>query len=181
MITDRTDSRYFKLAVGSAIRKESISDISANCPLCGDKKGRLHLFQKDDMEVPLVKCFNGGCILEAAVGMQKFLLLTAPNLALGYKKEKFNEKIESLKEPEDLNNILKLVKKKTGVDRIEKRDDFELPKLFLDMLIPLQNVKEAKDFISNRCLNPDDIQGYFCDSDFVKIVDKNYYVKFSIF
>ena len=61
---DRVDIKYFKLAVGSNIGRETDNDISARCPICGDsskKKNskRLHLYTKGD--ITNINCFNGDC------------------------------------------------------------------------------------------------------------------------
>jgi hypothetical protein len=188
MITDRIDVRYFKLAVGSNLKKESDSDISANCIACNDKKGRLHLFQKDGMPVPLVRCFNGGCILEETTNMQKFLGLTRPNLLQIYKKEKMKDAVKKLQEGDALNEILNIVNEKTGVNRDENvnHDKLmpDLPKFFKDILQPVKDFDNhvAKDYIHSRCLELDENleDMYYCEKQFVLVNDKKYYVKNSI-
>jgi hypothetical protein len=96
---NRTDIKYFKLAVGeSNIGKSTSVDISARCPICGDSKRgnkyRLHLYNKG--EVTNVSCFNGDC---SCVNKTVFSFLRDfyPNLLPQYKKETFGDKINSLK------------------------------------------------------------------------------------
>lgn len=96
---DSIDIKYFKLAIPGPY-KESDTDVSAKCPVCGDSKHkrsskRLHLFEKSDNKG--IKCFNGGCLLEQIHSVSKFLKLYHPELYNEYKREAFGFKLKELK------------------------------------------------------------------------------------
>jgi hypothetical protein len=98
MSLSNTDIRYFKLAVGENIGKETDVDISARCPVCGDSskksKKRLHLYNKGT--VTNVNCFNGDCPVVNKT-MYSFLRDFFPDLLNQYKTETFGNKIDNLK------------------------------------------------------------------------------------
>jgi len=91
---DRTDVKYFKLAVGlDRIGKETDIDISARCPVCGDshtnkRMKRLHLYQKNS--VTNVSCFNGDCPVHNKT-VYSFLRDFFPSLVQQYRKETFGK------------------------------------------------------------------------------------------
>ena len=93
----QTDIKFFKIAVGSEnIGKESLLDVSAKCPVCGDgRKGnskRLHLYEKNG--TTLVHCFNGDCPVHYNVW--NFLKNHNPELLDSYKRETFGETMKTL-------------------------------------------------------------------------------------
>lgn len=94
-----TDINYFKMAVGTdRIKHETLSDISARCPICGDSKysknkARLHLYERNG--VTLVNCFNDCAVHN--MSMFRFLKTYYPNLFPLYKNEVNESKIKSLK------------------------------------------------------------------------------------
>lgn len=94
---DRIDIRYFELAVGSYIKSQSESDISAYCPVCGDsktkRKARLHLYKSGT--VTNVNCFNGGCPVNNRT-VFSFLRDFYPALLEPYKKETFSTRMTNL-------------------------------------------------------------------------------------
>lgn len=100
---DRTDIKYFKMAVGNNIKTETAVDIAANCPVCGDSrhsnKARLHLYLGG--KETYVNCFNGGCPVENRI-MYTFLRDFFPDLLPAYKRETFDTRMSKLKD--EFNN-----------------------------------------------------------------------------
>lgn len=96
---DRTDVKFFKLAVQDNIRNETAVDISAMCPVCGDShrgnKARLHLYTKGQQT--LVNCFNGGCPVENRI-VYTFLRDFFPEFLEAYKRETFGTRMQQLQE-----------------------------------------------------------------------------------
>lgn len=179
---DLIDRKYFKLAVGTPL-KDTLYDISLNCPLCGDTKGRLHMYQKSTMDAPLIRCFNEGCELENHQGMSRFLDVVDSTLSLRYKKEKFNKSIDSLKEGDSLNDILSSISDKPAPVKKEVLpldSSYKLPKLFTDMLDYAKDVPEAVEYIESRNLEVQD-DWLFSKDTFVNIFEKAYYVENFIF
>lgn len=100
---DFIDKKYFKLAIGNNLGRETDVDISAKCPICGDSKihaneKRLHLYAKNG--ITLVHCFNGDCqVVPQSLG--KFLKFFYPDLYSSYRREKSFRNISDFK-----NNFL---------------------------------------------------------------------------
>jgi len=98
----RRNKEYFIKAVGSEnIGKNTETDISARCPVCGDSKRnkrlkRLHLYSKGGLE--LVHCFNGDCPLNTHKKMYRFLRDHFPALYPYYQNEERQDFIENLKQ-----------------------------------------------------------------------------------
>ena len=85
--------KFFKMCCHD-IGKETLIDISARCPVCGDSKKnksikRLHLYHKGGND--FVKCFNGDCPVNT--NMYNFLRLYFPDKLYDYKRECFHQKI----------------------------------------------------------------------------------------
>lgn len=199
---DVIDVKYFKLAVGN-FKKETAHDIALDCPACDDNKGRLHMYQKDTMEIPLVRCFNAGCDYEEHQGLIKFLSSYAPTIAINYKTEKFKRSIDTLKEGKSLNDIINgtvTSKKPTEIDDIviETALNFDrhtkeprvkqdlvknprkIPEMFTNMLYYAKDIEVCKEYIQKRNLEvkPDWL---FSKQKFVNIFDKAYFVENFIF
>ncbi len=126
------DIRYFKLSVGK-IKKESPTDISCNCPNCGDTKGRLHLYDSGN-DYSLVFCYNEGCeFSDSAHTVKNFLdIINSPYLG-AYKRETMGVQIDNLKTEKSLQSILEMVKNKTGQTNQElqkPKKEIPLHKLF---------------------------------------------------
>lgn len=106
---DVVDLKYFKMVVG-VLAKEGVNDCAVNCVSCGDRKKRLHLYQNEGMDFALVHCYNSGCVFDDnQMGMVNFLKVAKPELVPQYKKEKFKDNIDRLKDDSDLNDILNIV------------------------------------------------------------------------
>ena len=136
-----TDIKFFKLAIGQEhIGKESDSDISARCPVCGDgsKKNskRLHLYEKNGSS--LVHCFNGDCDVHS--NLWNFLKNHNPELLDSYKRETFGETMTSL-------GATYSEKPKANIDI--KTVDLE------HYLTPLDDCSEALEYINNRYITYD--------------------------
>lgn len=91
--------KYFKTAVGQEnIGKESLVDITARCPVCGDsqknkRSKRLHLYSKNN--ITKINCFNGSCEVNNKT-MYGFLKSFYPNLLENYKRENFIQNLSHL-------------------------------------------------------------------------------------
>lgn len=91
--------KYFKTAVGQEnIGKESLVDITARCPVCGDsqknkRSKRLHLYSKNN--ITKINCFNGLCDVNNKT-MYGFLKSFYPNLLENYKRENFIQNLSHL-------------------------------------------------------------------------------------
>ena len=91
--------KYFKTAVGQEnIGKESLVDITARCPVCGDsqknkRSKRLHLYSKNN--ITKINCFNGSCDVNNKT-MYGFLKSFYPNLLENYKRENFIQNLSHL-------------------------------------------------------------------------------------
>lgn len=91
--------KYFKTAVGQEnIGKESLVDINARCPVCGDsqknkRSKRLHIYSKNN--ITRVNCFNGDCEINNKT-MYGFLKSFYPNLLETYKRENFIQNLSNL-------------------------------------------------------------------------------------
>lgn len=91
--------KYFKTAVGQEnIGKESLVDINARCPVCGDsqknkRSKRLHIYSKNN--ITRVNCFNGNCEINNKT-MYGFLKSFYPNLLENYKRENFIQNLSNL-------------------------------------------------------------------------------------
>jgi len=91
--------KFFKQAVNASSYKETPSDISCRCPICGDSKykknsKRLHLYKKGNVEQ--INCFNAGCSCVNKT-VYSFLRDFYPSLLPQYKRETFQSKMETLK------------------------------------------------------------------------------------
>ena len=99
MSLSNLDIRYFKMSVGQEnIGKETLVDITARCPICGDsskKKNmkRLHMYSKNNET--RINCFNSGCECtnKSTYG---FLKSFYPNLLENYKRENFIQNLSHL-------------------------------------------------------------------------------------
>ena len=167
--------KYFRLAV-RGLKKVTDNDISCDCPLCGDKKARLHLYHSEVGD--LTHCFNEGCELsDEHHGMTKFLDLVNPNLLSQYKREMFGETISKLKgeAPKSMNDLLSRVKKKETLkpEKVLHKDN---PKIPLNKFLKLKDVPEAVAYIKGRGLEPRD-DWYFSKEKFVTIAGSTLYLE----
>lgn len=162
------DKKYFILAVGtSALGKDSDTDLTARCPVCGDSKTkknskRLHLYNKGDKT--LCNCFNGDCTVQNQT-VYRFLKENFPNLLENYKRENFHFTVNKLTDSDSFSEIK--VKNKTDLVTVP------LEPLF----IPLDSFEsiEALDYIKKRGIEYNKKFGnwYYCKTD-LKIDDTIY-------
>lgn len=112
------NKRFFRLAVGPNIGRETDTDISARCPVCGDSaksknKKRLHLYHNSGVE--LVHCFNGDCPVQNRT-MYTFLRDFFPAYFAQYKRENFDGKLQNLASGEqDVFSGISVSKKETAI------------------------------------------------------------------
>ncbi len=159
---DLVDKKYFKLAVGSNLGRETDVDISAKCPVCGDSKihansKRLHLYEKNG--VTLVHCFNGDCRVTPQ-SMDHFLKYFFPELHSSYRREKnfrnlenFKSYIQSETETEDVFKTIKEQKKKKY--EVVNLTTFE----FLSYFINIKDSPEGITYLRKRGFELSDIDG----------------------
>jgi len=184
------DIKYFKMAVSAYEYKESDNDIAVRCPICGDSKyhkheKRLHLYTKNNLT--FVRCFNGGCPVNN--NMYNFLKLYYPHLLLPYKKERFNNNLESIKRQEndvisDMSFNLNDIDEQTQPQNadITKQDEVSLPNLYfkdtlksfnlLDFVMPLN--QDCKQYLNIRGLSDIQFEIYTGKTDFTA---ENKYIK----
>ena len=165
--------RFFKMAV-PVIKKDSGNELSGNCPVCGDRKGRLHIVHVQNGDYDYVRCFNGGCEFEAPTNMYKFLQFF-PNLQDAYKRETLNKKIQDLKAG-DLNYLLDINKKtqETKAPAAPKNDEQEIP---LETLFgSCVDSKKCSEYLINRKIQPRD-DWFFSEDSFFTWNEKTLYVK----
>lgn len=182
--------KYAKLVIKP--NKENNSQIVANCPLCGDTKGRLSIAAVKD-ENGVARCFNGGCIAENGLPFSAFLKEVDESLYNQYRKEKFNENL-GISENKNLDNILDKVKSKK-TEKIKKTEttteeivsvfeiDFQLPKIF--NLQKVIDTPKAIEYLENRNISKNMTNNYknwyFSENKFVTVLDKHYFVENFIF
>ena len=210
MSLSNIEIRYFKLAVGQeSIGKETLVDITARCPVCGDsqknkRSKRLHMYSKNNET--RINCFNSGCecVNKTPYG---FLKSFYPNLLENYKRETFVQNLSYLSgtEPEDV--FANISKESSSQDSPDSRDldDFGSIDSWFPELIecaedkPIQQVKpvithnlfdffenileseEALDYLSRRGFDyfNSNFEWYFGRQD-LKIGDKLYKLTNSI-
>ena len=135
--------KYFRLSVGK-LKKDTDTDMSCCCPLCGDNKNRLHLFEPDNTG-GIIKCFNSGCELEQGASLKQFLKMVHSPYEAAYRRETFTENIEELKNESSIQDILtKVEKKKTKIIPLP------LDKLFMRA----SKSEKAKEYLKTRGFEP---------------------------
>lgn len=149
------DSRYFKIAVGTdRIKHETSCDISARCPICGDSKysknkARLHLYERNG--VTLVNCFNECSCVNKPVW--KFLRDYYPNLLSSYRRETFNNKVDSLKVSSDsLNDLVGDLDLDINLDVKQQTYQFDKPSILFDISSKFEMSDSSYDYIESRGL-----------------------------
>ena len=158
------DKKYFLMAVsGSETKEISPTDIAVKCPVCGDSKmhrneKRLHIYEKN--HDTRVGCFNGDCPVGQR-NVYSFLRDFYPELFTMYKREKFQENLNSFKtfrtngstEPVDVFANIKKVKNVKNIEtsKSPKRD---YPKIVTQDLSkyfePVENSSKAMEYIKSR-------------------------------
>lgn len=184
---DLVDKKYFKLAIGNNIGRETDVDISAKCPICGDSKihaneKRLHLYSKNG--ITLVHCFNGDCqVVPQSLG--KFLKFFYPDLYSSYRREKSFRNISdfknnflssSVESGSDSEDIFKKIK--TDIDKnaeakepskepskVEKKYDVVSLATFdySSYFVKVKDSKEAISYLKSRHFDLSDIDSLLGD------------------
>ena len=176
MILDELSKKYFKLTIKNK-KKETPSNISADCILCGDKRGRLNLGAVKD-PIGVCRCFNAGCPLnDNALPLPAYLKLVDSNLYMQYRKEKFNRDIGR---EEDLNHLLESSEPKVEKKK-EPEENIDFKKVF-PTLTKLTNSNEAIAYVRKRGISEDIYENwYFSRQKFIEVFNKKYYVYNFIF
>lgn len=154
MSLNQIDIKYFKLAVGlENIGKETSSDISARCPVCGDSKikkhsKRLHLYNKNS--VTNVSCFNGDCpVVNKTV--YSFLRDFYPAFLSKYKNETFGSNLAILANRGDETDVFAQFKKNPDIKETSKAQVTTY-----DLSPYLKNIHDSNEgllYIENRGFN----------------------------
>lgn len=169
--------KFFKMAIGGSIKKETDVDITARCPVCGDSQrkknsARLHLYEKSGVE--LIHCFNGDCELNTNKTMYSFLRDFYPEFLPQYKRETFGSRIEDLKSPagNDLADLIKDLKTEKPKEKPVQTIDLK------PFLTPLSESQEGINYLKNRGIEYKS-DWYFGHQD-LKIGDITYNITNSI-
>jgi len=182
--------RYFLKAVqGAKIKKDTPYEIQCNCPLCGDKKYRLHLYHNKQKNIDLVHCFNAGCVLDSPMTFKRALPYLNPSLEEAYKKETLMEIISNsyIKEDNPLKSLLQKKKSAvadTGIDFLHFFRDCKKSKRCLEYLKKRLKWQSKDDFsrdfqiLGNVYYNGKKEETRFFEHSSEK--DKKHYVKDSI-
>ena len=168
---DSINVKYFKLAVDK-LKKDSATELSANCPACGENRGRLHLVNVPQEGYDYVKCWNGSCSLEEPTNIYKLLQMSSPELISSYKRETLHTKITDLKTERSLGDILKRVQAENP--EVAKTNEPEIP---LGTLF--QKCKEneaATAYVKNRGFEPHD-NWFFSEDKFFEANGKRLFMK----
>jgi hypothetical protein len=157
MNLDQSNIKYFKQSV-SGIKKDTQQEVSANCPACGDKKHRLHLYATEVGD--LVHCFNSGCELaEKHHTMVNFLKIINSPLLNSYKREKFQTQLEAIKESNTLDSIVSEIKEKRqkspSPPSPPRTNEKEIPKLLLDKFQKCKDNEDCFEYVLSRGLTPE--------------------------
>jgi len=181
---DYLSIKYFKLAIdASSIKKDTNYEISSNCPLCNDRKHRLHLYRPKGFNQDVVHCFNDGCTLsEKHHNMINFLKLVKPEIINAYKREKFQDTVNAIKSNSNSTNtdlnIKDIIEKNTGIlnskEQTQQKTDLKLP---LDKLF--QKCKDSKEctlYCQLRGFEPKD-DWYYSTDKFFTINEKTVFLE----
>jgi len=172
---DPLSIKYFKLAVDNkSIRKDTATEISANCPLCGDKKHRLHLYRPQGFKQDVVHCFNSGCELEEKHhSVINFLKMVKPEYVSGYQRENLTNIVNDISP--NLDSIIKTIEDNTGIKKTnENKKHLEIPldKLFMKC----KDSDKCTEYIKKRGFDPKD-DWYFSEDKFFTHNSKKVYLK----
>ncbi len=163
---DLLSIKYFKMVVDPAsIRKDTPDEVQANCPVCGDRKHRLHLYRPKGFDQDVVHCFNEGCELaEKHHNMVNFLKIAKPELVDSYKRENLQTIIKNVTNTIDVQDILTKIEKTTGLTQTKENDkkrELPLGKLFMKC----KDNQTCLDFVKKRGIEPRD-DWYFSEDKF---------------
>jgi hypothetical protein len=147
MALDPINVKYFKLALGSDIGKETTVDINAKCCICGDStknknKKRLHLYTKKSMDYDVINCFN----CNWTGNMYSFLKENFPSLYNSYKKEIQESTLNSIASLKDVSLSLR-----SNTEPIKQDVKlFDIPSNFIDIKTNIQMLR----YIISRKIKP---------------------------
>ncbi len=169
---DSINIKYFKLAVGK-LKKDTLNEISCDCPECGDTKQRLHLYNTEVGD--LVHCFNESCTLaDKHHSMLNFLRIINSSFYESYRRETMQSRIKSIQANNSLNNILKTIEKPKVAPKEPSKELVSLP---LDNLFSrCTTSKECVEYCTKRGIQPKE-DWFFSTQDYFKFQGKNVYLK----
>ena len=169
-LLDPLSVKYFKMVVEpKSIKKDTPTEVQANCPLCGDKKYRLHLYRPKGFTKDVTHCFNAGCILEEKHhSILNFLKLTKPELVPLYKRENLDYVINEIK-GNDPQSVLESIEKVT-----DKRGDPEIP--LHRFFKKCKDSDACKGYVKHRGFQPKD-DWYYSEDEFFEYNNKKVYLK----
>jgi hypothetical protein len=171
MMLDNISIKYFKKAV-PVIKKDTPSEVSGNCPVCNDKKGRLHLYRPKGFEQDVVHCFNSGCELEEKHhSMLNFLKIAAPELVSSYQRETFKDKIADINNSEKILSIIDRIEKK-----VNKQPDVKIEVPLHKLFTKCQEVERCRKYVKSRGFEVKE-DWYFSENNFYTYNQKKYYLK----
>ena len=160
---DPISIKYFKLVVDPAsIKKDKPDEVQANCPVCGDRKHRLHLYRPKGFDQDVVHDFNEGCELaEKHHNIFNFLKIAGPEYLDDYKRETMFKTVERIKEKSSGSSgetetgpkLQDIINKVTGIkDQELRKPKKELPlhRLFMKCA----DSKECTDYVMGRGFEP---------------------------
>lgn len=175
------DIRYFKMAIGQQrIKHESLQDIQAKCPICGDSKhskskARLHLYEKNG--VTLVNCFNECSCVNKPVW--KFLKDYYPNLLDSYRRETFQNNLNIIKNSKDTDESQEIIKDDLlDIPDINSSKSFEKPPILFDLSQYFEKSDRSYEYIKSRGLQWSPELGLiYSGKEALTIDDKFYNIK----
>ena len=169
---DPLSIKYFKTVIDpKSIKKDTSTEIQANCPLCNDKKHRLHLYRPKGFSQDTVHCFNAGCVLEKHHTMSQFLKYIDFKLYDNYIKEFKNNQFEKIKSGDtNISDIINRIEKITN----RKTDTKVLP---LDkFFVKCKDNPDCVKYVQQRKLQPKD-DWYYSENEYFSYNNKNVYLK----
>ena len=141
--------KYFRLSVN--VKKDTDIDMSANCPLCGDTKNRLHLFEPAQTG-GIIKCFNSGCQAEDGMSLLRFMESIASPHVASLKRELFQTNINSLKDQKSTLSMKELLCK---VEKVETKST-KIPEAVLEKFVNYTESDVCTQYIRKRGVTPGD-------------------------
>jgi hypothetical protein len=148
VISDVNKKYFLQCIDSSSIKKNTPNEISANCPLCGDKKHRLHLVHYKKGGYDYVHCFNSGCLVEEATTVRNFINYAKPDLLSLYNRETLKDKIKEIQntntDDDIFQNIQKNILKKTI------NEEKVIPEFILKNFIKCKNNEDCLKYLKSR-------------------------------
>ena len=176
---DQISIKYFKLVVDqNSIKKDTPEEVQVNCPVCGDKKHRLHLYRPKGFDQDVTHCFNSGCELaEKHHNIYNFLKIAGPEYLDAYKQETMFKRVNDIKTKNSLENsesLKEIIERVNGIKSKDQKKKSEIPlhKLF----DKCSDHKDCIKYCKTRGFDPKD-DWYFSTKEFFEYNGKRVYLK----